>query len=577
MSLTKQMRIMIFVTIAVALGAVCFIFGKQFSASQLAVKSCRSSLENKNVSASKSEDVLQNLNNPVPQPIAPKQKIETQKENARETGGKRSSWAQLQSKVKNSVVQIICQSIEYNFIQSYKTPEVAQGLGSGFFISSDGYIITNAHVVNQAKSIWIRMPILGKKIIDAHVVCIAPERDLALLKVTPASLEKIKETLGEVMYLPLGDSDNVFRGDKVMALGYPMGSIGSVALKGTTGIVSGREPIDGQYLIQMDSAISPGSSGGGVINNKGEVIGISIGSSAHPHAQNVNFIIPSNELKIILPDMYHEDDAKTKLLRRLFLGILYHNGSDKLCELHGNPKPAGCFVVDVYKGSPLERAGIKGGDMIYQVDGYDVDFSGDMLVPWYEDKLSVTNYISRLRFGDEISMVAYRQGERKEFTVKLEETKLLPIRLVFPAYEKMDYENFGFVVMPLTLNHLPIFASIFPTLTRYTRMKDQIEPALIITYVHPNSQTNRDLTIAPGMIIDEINNEKAKTLEDFRRIIKENLHKRYLEIKVTDGATVVLDFQDMITEWPQLAANYNFPITPFAYECLDTLTKKQEK
>ena len=103
--------------------------------------------------------------------------------------------------------------------------------GSAFFISSDGYLITNAHVVNQAKAVWVRIPSLGKQIIDARVISISPERDLALLKIDKENFDAIKSVI-DIPYLKLGDSDSLCRADKVMALGYPLGQS---SLKSTEG------------------------------------------------------------------------------------------------------------------------------------------------------------------------------------------------------------------------------------------------------------------------------------------------------------------------------------------------------
>ena len=124
----------------------------------------------------------------------------------------------------------------------------------------------------------------------------------------------IKRVLGSIPFLPLGDSDLIHRSDEVLALGYPLGQ---QSLKSTTGVISGRE----QHLIQMSAAINPGNSGGPSLNTKGEVIGIN--SAGIPAAQNVGYMIPINDLKIVLADLY-----KVKLLRKPFLGVLFNNATD---------------------------------------------------------------------------------------------------------------------------------------------------------------------------------------------------------------------------------------------------------
>src|SRR5690606_2807503 len=107
-----------------------------------------------------------------------------------------------------------------------------------------------------------------------------------------------------------------------------------------------------------------------------------------PKAQNVGYIIPINELKVIIDDL-----RDVKLLRRPFLGILYNNASESLTKFLGNPSPGGLFVVDVYAGSPLHKAGVKRRDMIYEINGHRIDIYGEL--SWIEDKISIVDYVSQ--------------------------------------------------------------------------------------------------------------------------------------------------------------------------------------
>ena len=131
-------------------------------------------------------------------------------------------WAEVQDKVKNCVVQIIAQTAEIDIMQPFKTPTQNGHFGTGFFIS-ESEIITNAHVADKAQFLWIKIPALGKAIIDVEVVGISHDHDLALLRVTDSGLALIKNTLGTVPFLKLGNSDLVRRVDQVLALGYPLG------------------------------------------------------------------------------------------------------------------------------------------------------------------------------------------------------------------------------------------------------------------------------------------------------------------------------------------------------------------
>ena len=237
-------------------------------------------------------------------------------------------WSSVQTKVRNTLAQVFSQIAEIDLLQPYKSPTQHQASGSAFLINDDGELITNAHVINQAKAVWIQIPGLGKRQLDVDVVGLSPERDLALLRLREESKQALREAFGTIPYLKLGDSDLVHRADEIMTLGYPLGQQG---LKSTTGVVSGRE----NNLIQIDAAINPGNSGGPSLNTSGEVIGIN--TLYAPGAQNVGYIIPINELKIIL------DDLRTvKLLRKPFLGILFNNDRERCANESGNM----CVIIN---------------------------------------------------------------------------------------------------------------------------------------------------------------------------------------------------------------------------------------
>ncbi len=473
-------------------------------------------------------------------------------------------WRPVQDKAQDTVVQIFAHVAATNLLQPYAAPNLGATSGSGFFISDEGYLITNAHVVDQAKGVWIQIPSLGKRIIDVDVIGVSPDRDLALLRVGPEGLDMIRQELGGVPFLPLGDSDLVHRADDVLALGYPLGQ---QSLKSTTGVISGRE----QNLIQMSAPINPGSSGGPLLNSHGEVVGIN--SSGVVEAQNVGYIIPVNDLKIILPDLH-----KVKLLRKPFLGVLFNNATDSLTEYLGNPYPGGCYVVEVVNGSPLEKIGVRGGDMIYEINGYRIDIFGEIKLPQInsDDKFSIIDYVSRLAIGENIQLIIYRYGERKEFNFTFNFSDQPAIHEHFLGYEEVDYETFGgMVVMPLTLNHIPILANRVPGLVKYGETKYQTEPVLIITHIFPNSQLYRSRSIPIGATINEVNGTKVRTLEEFRDAVKNGSHSKFLTMRVSDNVTrksenilVVLPWDKIIEEEPKLARDFRYPITKVAQSLL---------
>lgn len=471
-------------------------------------------------------------------------------------------WRPVQERVRDTVVQIFTQIAAVDLLQPYKTPTQRAAYGSGFFINEQGDLITNAHVVSQAKAVWIQIPSLGKRIIDVNVIGMSPERDLALLRVTDEGLEMIRKELGGVPHLPLGDSDLLRRSDEVLALGYPLGQH---ALKSTTGVISGRE----QHLIQMSAPINPGSSGGPLLNIKGEVVGIN--SSGITEAQNVGYAIPINMLKRILPDLY-----KVKILRKPFLGVLFNNGSTALTEFLGNPLPGGCYVVEIVKDSTLDRAGVERGDMIYEINGYTVDIFGEMSVPWSEDKISITEYPGRLTIGQEINLVVYRKGERKEFSITFSAAERPAIRRVYPGYEPIDYEVFGgMVVMELTVNHVRVLSDHASGLAKYAEIKHQSEPVLIITHIFPDSQLYRSRTLSLGTTLNEVNGMKVNTLDDYRNALRQGATGKYLTLLASDNITrasdnvfVVLPMEKIIEDETRFSQDYKYPLSDTAKEVM---------
>lgn len=475
----------------------------------------------------------------------------------------RQPWVEVQNAAKDTVVRIISQHTEFNLLEPYRNPEQKASIGSGFFINEAGEIVTNHHVIDEAKAIWIKIPSLGKAIIDVELVGTCPERDLALLRVTPESLEFIKTALGTIPYLTIGDSDLVKRSDEVLALGYPLGQI---SVKSTSGVVSGREHIGGDNLIQISAPINPGSSGGPALNASAQVIGIT--SSGIVGAQNVGYVIPSNELKMILDDLRACEKKENKVLRRPFLGILYNVGSASLAEYLGNPNDGGCYIVDVYRGSLLAQAGVQAGDVLYEVNGHKIDLYGDINVPWSEDKVSVTDYVTRLEIGQPMSVTVYRKGEKKVFNFKFGLANLLPIHRIFPGYDKVDYEIYaGMVLQQLTINHLPILVNNAPSLSKYTEFENQVAPAIIITHIIPNSQTQRLEVMRAGAVVTEVNGKKIGTLEQLRELLK-TVQDKYITFKTSEGVFFVIDHKKSLADETRLSSMYGYPISPFMQSLL---------
>lgn len=252
--------------------------------------------------------------------------------------------------------------------QAYQQPsqnagkEVEAAEGSGFIISEDGYILTNAHVVSDADSVNVQLN--DRQQYKAKIVGVDKNTDIALLKIKGDDFPVVK----------MGDSDKVQVGDWVLAIGSPFG----FATTATKGIVSalGRSLPNGTYtpFIQTDAAINPGNSGGPLFNSEGEVIGINSQIYTRSGAFNgIGFAIPINVAKNIAKQL--KDSGK---VTRGWLGVEIQGIDQKLAESFGMKRPQGALVARVMKDSPAEKAGLKQGDVILTFNDKEIGKSADL-------------------------------------------------------------------------------------------------------------------------------------------------------------------------------------------------------
>lgn len=236
-----------------------------------------------------------------------------------------------------------------------------RGLGSGFVIEEDGYVVTNNHVVDNATSVQVRMA--DEREFDARVVGTDPQTDLALLKIDAEDLP----------YLDLGDSDALRVGEDVIAVGNPFGLGGTV----TRGIVSAlsRDINAGPYVdfIQTDAAINRGNSGGPLLNLEGEVIGVNSAIySPNGGSVGVGFAIPSNTVETVIADLRSEGSVE-----RGWLGVSIQAVSPEIATALGLGEPRGALVAEVLEDSPAMGT-LETGDVILSLDGEAVESNRDL-------------------------------------------------------------------------------------------------------------------------------------------------------------------------------------------------------
>jgi serine protease Do len=460
-----------------------------------------------------------------------------------------SSWLGIQKNVKDTVVQIFSNVTDFNWLEPYKSPKSGEGAGSGFFINENGDIVTNYHVVAQASNIQIQIPSFGSERFDVQLVGGCPDRDLALLKLDDKAKKKIVEKLDPIPYLTLGNSDLILRSQEVLALGYPLAQ---TRLKSTLGIVSGRERLGYFGYIQITAPLNPGNSGGPALNNLGEVIGIN--SRGISEAQNVGYIIPINEVRSALKDLY-----TVPLLRKPVLGCIFTWATPEMVNYLNNPGDGGWYIAKVFDKTLLRSVDVREGDMLYEVNGHRINMYGELDVSWSEDKVTLFELLNRYTIGDDLNFLIYRNGKKVDVKFKLEHKYIPPVRSIYPEFEKKetDYEILGgMVVMNLSLNHVGMLISLAPDLVKFGRIENQQKPALIITNVFPNSQASKARVLGRGEVIDEVNGEKIETLDDFRKVVKKSKGTGYLTVRTTDNFYAVLSVEKILQDEGRLSTTH---------------------
>ena len=290
------------------------------------------------------------------------------------------------------------------------------GVGSGFVFDTNGHIITNAHVVENADE--INVTFLDGRSYKAKIIGIDPFTDLAVIKVeaNPSLLQP----------LPLGDSSNLKVGMEVVAIGNPFGLSGSM----TSGIVSqlGRllPSQDTGFsipdVIQTDAAINPGNSGGPLLNLKAEVIGINTAiQSATGEFTGVGFAIPSKTISKIVPDLIDKGEH-----RHPWVGISGRDIDPNLAEILNLPDARGFLIITIVEGSPADTAGLRGASDTKQVDGREYAVGGDIILSVDGKTVrKIDDILIHLqrekRVGDEMLLEILRDGVKTNIVVKLEE------------------------------------------------------------------------------------------------------------------------------------------------------------
>jgi serine protease Do len=315
----------------------------------------------------------------------------------------------------------------YDFFKRFRGmprghPQPSRGIGSGFIISADGYILTNAHVVDDASEVTVRMN--DRRELSATVVGIDRKSDVAVIKVNARNLPIVT----------LGDPSRVKPGEWVVAIGSPFGLENSV----TAGIVSATSralPNDNYVpFIQTDVPVNPGNSGGPLFNMRGEVIGI----NSQIYSQSGGYMGISFAIPIDVAVGVKDQLVKYGKVSRGKIGVTIQDVNQDFAESFGLDRPHGALVSSVEKDGPAAKGGIEPGDVILKVNGAEVDRSSDLPA-----------MIAGLKPGTNAGIEVFRKGANRKFDVKIAELKEEPERLAKTSL-RQEPSKLGLSVRALT-------------------------------------------------------------------------------------------------------------------------------
>lgn len=367
-----------------------------------------------------------------------------------------------------------------------------KGLGSGFIISKEGYIITNNHVIQKANDITVILN--NKKQYPAKIIGTDPKTDIALIKI---------EADEELTVAPLGDSDKVREGEAVIAIGNPFGLSETV----TAGIVSakGRVIGAGPYddFIQTDASINPGNSGGPLLNFHGEVVGINTAIIAS--GQGIGFAVPINMAKEVLPQL----KEKSKVTRG-WLGVSIQEVTPEIAKSFGLKETTGALISDIVPDGPADKSGFRRGDVIIELNGKTV-----------KDYHDLPRMVAAMTPGDKATFKVLRDGREETLSAVVGEMKEGEA-----AQSPQEIQGqLGMSLQPVT-----------PEIAKELGMKRA--EGLVITNVESGSLAG-EAGMQRGDVVLEVNRKAVNTMKDFSEALQKE-DKSFVFLLFRNGSTFYL-------------------------------------
>ena len=404
------------------------------------------------------------------------------------------SLQELSDRVSPSVVQIFVTAFVPPDDEDRSTPEpvVERSSGSGVILDPDGYIVTNAHVVENARRLEVELPIQAQsrggsilkrrgRMVGAQIVAIDHETDIAVLKVEASNLPA----------LPFGDSEELRPGQIVLAFGSPLGLQISVTMGVVSAVARQLTPEDPMIYVQTDAPINPGNSGGALVDTNGRLVGINtLIYSQSGGNEGIGFAAPSNIVRNVFTQI-----RKTGRIRRGEIGIYAQTVTPLIAEALDISSDAGVILSDVVPNGPAGRAGLRPGDLVLSLDGKRMENGRQLRVNLYTHAIGDTVAIEAQR-GEQVFTAKVAVAEREDDTGKLSD--LISQQSGVPAL--------GVLALDLS----PRVAAILPPLRR-----DKGVVVATVSAAAPFSQQGR---LQAGDVIYSLNGKIIEQISDLNAL-----------------------------------------------------------
>ena len=519
-------------------------------------------------------------------------------------------WSEYSTRYGNSVLQIIATEASFNLTRPYYPPGEDELRGSGFIIDiMRGYVVTNSHVVHNARSIIGRIPKLGKYNIRLTLMGVCRKMDLGLCRIHPNDVQLIIQSLSnpETLNLPFDDSLKVRVGEQVLAIGYPLGEEN---IKVASGLISGFPHLEFDDFesrptyFQTTASINVGNSGGPLINTSGKVIGIT--SAGEVGSNNVGYVIPSRLFLAIFDALKEETNRYPNIIEIPNISIDYNNSSPALMVYKGmQANEQGVIDEGIYvrkTGADNIFGPIEEGDIISHLSFDDpffassecfditrrqnsllqcglktvtgrIDNFGDIVFIYEGDiasdptdsnqptasqilllnrRMSFYDFCNLIPLGTTTHIKLFRGDRWYRLDIIYKPKDVYRLSYKYFQFQVPEYEIFaGLVVCPLTLNHIQFFKTL--DLYKYMKSKRKYQPYLIVVQILPGSTAYAINSIQVTNILSFVNESPVNTLADLRKALEQlddivTIETQDRSIFAIDKATMIQEDQALIND-----------------------------